>query len=721
MSRSRDDENHGSGDGTRAVVVMPTSNSPASPKSWNEQQKKHQNAFYTPKEKSKTTNAFDMMMSGGKTSSSKKRKRSFITGSNNNQTTTSKFVPCPAGCGKHILPHEMNKHLDACLLRQAMKHKQKTLQKESPPSLVSNNSQPEELEQNEGFSSSVALTGIEETPPESFTICSTSPPEDLVKDVDRIVANNERDQQNPSTSAASKKNTANSDQKQNNAFAHMMKNSAKVFSEQEASSTSLPKLFERMHLHKDGRVSLMCYSNNRILPLEETISWSATIQVRGKKEGATTPPIDLLVSSSVPSSVSLSSTPNELQRPRLVQKHSRLSVPVLKSILQKGIRRRKPLPSVRVASELADKSLGDLLRRLPIIILEDSTLHPSLPFLVWLMMAVSKDYQPPLLLLKKVLGIVFEMASCRWQDSLPTNNSKAFDTKELQQETLTLASLHKTAIKNTQNEGDDQPKQNQKDVVLNGDELIVWSMLMRGQYGGMACDIQMLQGYAQLWHGRYNSIQSIPYNLKKRLSPNIPVSSTLHSTTSSSSAAIGSISAHKASGEDQSLRKWNQIPGFIHKSAAKHSTSRIDRLLPSIENNKNPYIRAESHSFIGLPSLTRIDLTPEGVDFHCSSVLESAILCDTSILKECFVKLANGRPRLRTAGQDRRAWLEGLLKSCMWKFSGGVNFRLPLTAAESIKDGDDDDDLKDFYESLIRPRVDAFSQRYIDERLNNKR
>jgi hypothetical protein len=40
--------------------------------------------------------------------------------------------------------------------------------------------------------------------------------------------------------------------------------------------------------------------------------------------------------------------------------------------------------------ELADKSMGDLLRRLPIIMLEDSMLHPDLPFIVWLMIAISK-------------------------------------------------------------------------------------------------------------------------------------------------------------------------------------------------------------------------------------------------------------------------------------------------------------------------------------------
>ena len=52
-------------------------------------------------------------------------------------------------------------------------------------------------------------------------------------------------------------------------------------------------------------------------------------------------------------------------------------VSALKSVLQKSVRRRRPLPAVRVAMELADKSWSDLIRRLPIIILEDAILHPD--------------------------------------------------------------------------------------------------------------------------------------------------------------------------------------------------------------------------------------------------------------------------------------------------------------------------------------------------------
>jgi hypothetical protein len=765
MTGSRDDGDRQSGLDARAVSSV-SSKSPRSP-NCNDRNAKHQNVS-TPTENNKTTNAFDMIMSGGKNSSSKKRRRNnnHIAGSHNKQP--SRFVPCPVGCGKHILPHEMNKHLDACLLRQATKQQQEKHNTSASTLRSVDKNEPEQLfDQNEESSPSIASTPIDGTPPESVppTTSTTSSPVKTAKETDQAMQKDQRDQ-SECTMNTTTENRSN--HKQNNVFAHMMERSVKVFSEQEACSASLPKLFQRMHLHENGTVSLICYRNNRTIPPEDKIAWSAIIQVRGKKEGATAPPIDLLVSSSVPASSTsvFSSPPNEPQhqRPRLVGNHSRLSVPVLKSILQKGIRRRKPLPSVRVASELADKSLGDLLRRLPIILLEDSTLHPSIPFLVWLMMAVSKDYQPPLSLLKRVLGIVFEMASCRWQDSLrlhnkrqPTstsddNNESNIDMEELQRQFLTLSSLHKPKGANRKSEDNDQrEEQPRTEVVLNDDELMVWSILMRGQYGGMAGDIRMLQGYAEMWHERFTSSRRLSDDMKKRLSPSIHASSNSNSstaqhespsTTSSSTASFGGVAGHESLEEEkeqqQHLEEWNQVPAFIHKSAAKHSACRIDRLVitkptvppsqsqsqpqSSMQNNNKNHHRlrvVEDHSvFVGLPSLCRSDITLEGVDFHCSSVLESAILSDAKLVRVCLEKLGAGTD----TDTDGRSWLEGKLKSCMWKYSGGVNFRLPLISTETNDNNDDDDDdLKRFYETFIRPRVEAFSERYIDERLNKRR
>jgi len=51
-----------------------------------------------------------------------------------------------------------------------------------------------------------------------------------------------------------------------------------------------------------------------------------------------------------------SSVPCLQDKPKLVCKYSRLTVSHLKSCLQKSIRRRQPLPAVRVAMELAGRS-----------------------------------------------------------------------------------------------------------------------------------------------------------------------------------------------------------------------------------------------------------------------------------------------------------------------------------------------------------------------------
>jgi hypothetical protein len=162
------------------------------------------------------------------------------------------------------------------------------------------------------------------------------------------------------------------------AFSLLLQNARKAAS-RKASMTNA----ERFHLHSDGRLSWE--DVNTTNPNEEDIQWSASVSVKFLGSNTTDERRELIVSTSIPS-LEQSSSPTR----RLVRRHSRLSVPVLKSILQKAIRRRRPLPAAKVAMELVDKSFGDLLRRLPIVLLEDSTLHPDLPLLCWLMVAYSK-------------------------------------------------------------------------------------------------------------------------------------------------------------------------------------------------------------------------------------------------------------------------------------------------------------------------------------------
>ncbi len=176
-----------------------------------------------------------------------------------------------------------------------------------------------------------------------------------------------------------------------NAFLHIMKRSATVFSK---SRNKENLIRHRFHLHNvDGMVTWTSddsaeNNNNCIHSVEKRgknteIQWSTVLKMKKMKD------YELTVSTSLPSSPG---SKTEM----LVRKHSRLSVSgkpthvklaflvynsrcqfairiannswyvqvsQLKSCLQKSIRRRAPLPAVRVAMELADKSWSDFVRR----------------------------------------------------------------------------------------------------------------------------------------------------------------------------------------------------------------------------------------------------------------------------------------------------------------------------------------------------------------------
>uniref|UniRef100_A0A7S2GEI3 Uncharacterized protein n=1 Tax=Octactis speculum TaxID=3111310 RepID=A0A7S2GEI3_9STRA len=71
--------------------------------------------------------------------------------------------------------------------------------------------------------------------------------------------------------------------------------------------------------------------------------------------------------------------------------HTGLSVPFLKSILQKNIRRGFSAAAARVSFELACVDWSQLIRRLVVIMVEDSVPHPAAPLLVWLLLADSRS------------------------------------------------------------------------------------------------------------------------------------------------------------------------------------------------------------------------------------------------------------------------------------------------------------------------------------------
>lgn len=310
--------------------------------------------------------------------------------------------------------------------------------------------------------------------------------------------------------------------------------------------------------------------------------------------------------------------------------------------------------------ELADKSLGDLLRRLPVIVLEDSMLHPDLDFLTWIMMAHSKDFTPPPRLLLRVFQIVYEVASCQYSDSLPVETK---EEEEIGNNVTTLTSLSTTTNPTAASS------------TLSKEAAIVWSILVRAEYGGMKGDVQMLQDYAQLWNQRF---------------------ATVHVSDAIADRLTGSVA-------DSSTRSytWANIPSRIHQSARKQSTARVTLTCTN-----------------GIDRLVFEDICLEGVDFHCSSVIDE-LLVDRELCGICHdLMVLSGADAgdIPDSVEGRRRRLEGILKHCMWTLSSGVNLRRPLgldlSASSSSKDK-----YKELWSELISPRALAYQKKYVEQRL----
>jgi hypothetical protein len=112
------------------------------------------------------------------------------------------------------------------------------------------------------------------------------------------------------------------------------------------------------------------------------------------------------------------------------------------------------------------------------------------------------------------------------------------------------------------------------------------------------------------------------------------------------------------------------------------------------------------------------DLSIEGIDFHCSPVLQN-ILADRELVETYVTRLSSFDDilgRVPSACDERRSWLEGILKSCMWKYSAGINHRRSLTPTVDAKSAKIDL-LQPFWVESVSPRTRRYAERYIKERI----
>jgi hypothetical protein len=157
---------------------------------------------------------------------------------------------------------------------------------------------------------------------------------------------------------------------------------------------------------------------------------------------------------------------------------------VLKSALQKCVRRGRALPAVRLAIALMRKtSIVELLRRICVITIEDAALCRRFPVLVWFLAGYSRGYE----------------------EAKPRMDDVAFilETVAL----VALARVKDDGWTNCLEPGNDAV--DHYSCLLEGIEVqelrcMTYALRVRASYGGTPWDVRMFQNAAKCWTRRFS-------------------------------------------------------------------------------------------------------------------------------------------------------------------------------------------------------------------------
>lgn len=157
------------------------------------------------------------------------------------------------------------------------------------------------------------------------------------------------------------------------------------------------------------------------------------------------------------------------------------NISYLKSHLQKCIRKGDDTLAIPTGNHLCKLDLNEVLRRLPIIMLEDTTLHKSFSTLIWLMIAVStKKFKMQKYIYEWIYGLIYVLCKIDKKDNIIEKT----DTENMKEKKSIVE------IFDSYNE-------------LSKEELsILYSIHLRISYGGNESDLKMLEEYSKLWYNR---------------------------------------------------------------------------------------------------------------------------------------------------------------------------------------------------------------------------
>jgi hypothetical protein len=380
--------------------------------------------------------------------------------------------------------------------------------------------------------------------------------------------------------------------------------------------------------------------------------WSCEVDLR-----STSPPVKLILHQEAPCSGAL--LPNDgMARPEwFAHSHSglrisltNLSVPLLKSALQKNIRLGRPVESVRCAWALlrhvdpsgsGPSGAVELLRRLPIIAFEDGLPPPLLGPLAWLMVAHTAKTPLPLCCMhvNLILAATLQLASSRYREHMTGEALRdVADGARAQLPSLsdlvTLAAapastevagagcpgVHDVDVTSAAFRGCSE-EENAADARLALD--VARAALLRAAYGGMSGDVAMLHKAVATWAARAadQTQESLAWGARLRGCAGEATTARVFSNGSSA------IKRSPSTLEDQIVREalagHVQPPDAsatrqrgIERGSSQGGTRASDALLTEVE------LRLAMR---GEGGLRWGDVPLSALDFHCTNVLDQAL------------------------------------------------------------------------------------------------
>ena len=350
---------------------------------------------------------------------------------------------------------------------------------------------------------------------------------------------------------------------------------------------------------------------------------------------------------------------------------------------------------------------------LVIIVFEDALLHPSLPLLVWLMLALSKGYTPGLPQLLAVLGITEDIARQPWRDPLASDGENNHEEAEGESD------------EGVQDQGVQDDDEEEEEEMARCWALVE-SIRVRQLFGGMTGDMAMLGRYETLWRRRFR-------RRHRRAS-----------SSSSSSKLTAAEPVHAPPTIADGHQAWVQFLlesyGYTTASAAAHqvdTSSGLSVLLPRLSGYGTATAAAPQKHTGALPAACSADAVtsvgvyvaelgrrcaavihastagPEGmtadnreeaaamlqglatwlavrredvpssaIDFHCSNIIDS--LLQRAGLRAAI--LAAHKASLRPSDWEAADSLDEIsagAKAAMWVCSSSINGKAIIALAES--------------------------------------